>query len=100
MSEEKNETLADKVKAQIDTLKTKEGRDALKEKAKKELISATTTVKNQLSALKTKDGRSQFVANIKALPIKKKVTAGLVSLLVLFCLFRLPACIFGWGYGT
>ena len=100
MSEEKNETLADKVKAQIDTLKTKEGRDALKEKAKKELISATTTVKNQLSALKTKDGRSQFVANIKAIPIKKKVTAGLVSLLVLFCLIRLPACIFGWGPGT
>lgn len=33
-TEEKNETLADKAKAQIDALKTKEGRDALKDKAK------------------------------------------------------------------
>ena len=80
MSEEKNETLADKVKAQIDTLKTKEGRDALKEKAKKELISATTTVKNQLSALKTKDGRSQFVANIKSSMISRVIKCGTLKL--------------------
>lgn len=97
MSEEKNETLADKAKAQIDALKTQEGRDALKEKVTKGLISATTSVKSQLSALKTKDGRSQFIANIKALPIKKKVAGGLISILVLFSLIRLPACIFDWG---
>ena len=64
------------------------------------LISATTTVKIQLSALKTKDGRSQFIANIKALPIKKKVTVGLISLLVLFSLIRVPACLFGGGTGS
>ena len=45
MSEEKNETLADKAKAQIDALKTQEGRYALQEKVRKGLISATTTVK-------------------------------------------------------
>lgn len=95
MSEEKNETLADKAKAQIDALRTKEGRDALKGKVKKGLISTTSTVKDQLSALKTEDGRSQFIAKIKALPIKQKVTIGLISFLVFFCLIRLPACLGG-----
>ena len=95
MSEEKNETLADKAKAQIDALKTKEGREALKEKAKEGLANKTAAVKSHFESLKTKEGRSQFVAKIKTMPLKQKIIAGAISVLVIFCLIRLPACLFG-----
>ena len=95
MSEEKYETLADKAKAQIDALKTKEGREALKEKAKEGLATTTAAVKSQFDSLKTKEGRSQFVAKIKTMPLKQKIIAGAISVLVIFFLIRLPACLFG-----
>ena len=59
------ETIADKAKAQIDALKTKEGRDALKEKAKEGLASATAAAKEQIDALKTKEGRDALKEKAK-----------------------------------
>lgn len=56
-TEEQKETFADKAKAQIDALKTKEGRAALKDKAKEGFASAATTAKEQFDAFKTKEGR-------------------------------------------
>ena len=74
MSTKEQKNLADKVKgglasaataakSQIDALKTKEGRDALKDK---------------------------FVANIKAMPLKQKIIAGAISLLATLFLICLP----------
>lgn len=52
-----SDSIVDKAKAQIDALKTKEGRDVIKDKAKESIASATTAAKEQFDALKTKEGR-------------------------------------------
>ena len=86
-TEETNETLADKAKAQIDALKTKEGRDALKDKAKEGFASAATTARKQIDALKTKEGRDLLKGKIKAFwesGIKgKSICIGIATLLLL-----------------
>ncbi len=48
--EQKDETLVDKAKSQIERLKTQEGRVALKDKTADGLRSAAATVKEQFNA--------------------------------------------------
>ena len=87
-SEETNETLAEKAKAQIDNLKTKEGRDALKIKAKKGLIRA----KDYLLALKSKEGRQALLADLKAMTMKQKAVFGATAICLLIIVVVLFRC--------
>lgn len=88
-NEESKETIADKAKAQIDALKTKEGRDALKEKAKKAFSTATMEFSQQVTSFKTKEGRAAFVGHIKNMSAKRKIAWGVGMLITLLVLFKL-----------
>lgn len=93
-SEEQKETLVDKAKAQIDAIKTSEGRDALKDKAQKMMTSVTVTAKEQLAALKTKEGRDATIQKIKNLPIKRKVLIIAALLGIIAVIFGIGRCVF------
>lgn len=95
---EKKETIADKAKKglataataakdQLDALKTKEGRDALKNKAKKGLA----RVKDYLLALRTKEGRQVLLVDLKAMTMKQKAVyagATICMLIIVVVVFK------------
>lgn len=62
----------DMAKEQIDILKTKEGRDALKEKAKGGITTAMAIIKEEIVTLKTNEGREAFVVKTKERAIRAK----------------------------
>lgn len=98
---EKNETIADKAKEgiasataaakeQLDALKTKEGRDALKAKAREGLV----RLKDYLLALRTKEGRQILLADIKSMTMKQKAVFAAATVCLLIIAVGIFKCIF------
>ena len=100
-AEDQNETIADKAKeglsnvasaakSQIDALKTKEGRDELKNKAKEFAFRA----KDYLLALRTKEGRQALVENLKTMTMQQKAVFGATAICLLIVAIGLLRCVF------
>ena len=96
---ETKETIADKAKKglataamsakeQLGAFKTKEGREALKDKIKKGLIKA----KDYLLALRTKEGRQTLFADLKAMTMKQKAVFGATAICLLIIVIGLLKC--------